>query len=236
MQVFLNRLKAINWRLILCLLGFAIAGVFALHYGVWIWLDGLFLSPSTLILAILLVLLPLLFATYHGTRTKSGAGGNQTVICSAFLFVFAYYLFLLYCFLFAGGRADYDYSYNPVNWIPFQKIIAHYANDDSSGNLMFLLLGYLKNAALFLPLGFLLPYTGKRMQNLGLVTLGSLLLILVVELVQHLTHTGFFDIDDVILNLLGVVCGFGIARLNLVKEALRFTTNTRSRRFGVKRS
>ncbi len=236
MRSFLNRLKAINWRWTLCLLGFAIACVSAVRQGRLIWADGLFLPPSVLILAILLVMLPLLFAIYHGTRAGNGEKWKRIVISAGFYFAFACYLFQLYCFLFAGGRADYDYSYNPANWIPLRKFFVCFVNGDSFGSMTYLALSYLKNAALFIPLGFMLPYTCKRMKNLGLVAFVSLLLILAVELTQHWTHTGFFDMDDVIFNLLGVVCGFGIARLHIVKEILRFLANIQRRRFGVKRS
>lgn len=236
MQAFLNRLKSINWRGLLCMFGFAIAGLFAVQYGRLIWLDGLFLPPSFLVLAILLVMLPLLFATFHGTRTENGERWKRVVTLSGLYFAFAYYLFLLYCFLFAGGRADYDYSYNPVNWVPFQKVFAHFANGDSVGNLVFLAWGYLKNAALFFPLGFLLPFTVKRMKHLGWVMLVSILLILAVELVQHWTHTGFFDVDDIMCNMLGVLCGYGISRLHITKEILRFVTNTQRHYRTVPRS
>lgn len=226
MQAFMNRLKSFNWRALLCILGFVVAIVFAIQQGRLIWLDGLFLPPSMLISAIMLVMLPLLFATYHGTRMGCGEASKRIVILTGFYFAFAYYLFSLYCFVFAGGRADYDYSYNPANWIPLQMIFAHFANGDSFGNLVFLAWGYLKNAALFFPLGFLLPLAGKSMKHLGLVTIVSILLMLTVELLQHWTHSGFFDVDDVIFNLLGVLCGFGISRLFIVKEILRFVTNT----------
>ena len=229
MKVFLKQLKSFNWRALLCLLGFAVAGVFAIDYGRLIWLDGLFLPPTDLVSATFLVMLPLLFATYHGTRMKNGERWKRIVTLAGLYFAFAYYLFMLYCFLFAGGRADYDYSYNPINWIPFQQIFAHFANGDSFGNLAFLVLGYLKNAALFVPLGFFLPFTGKRMKHLGLVTMVSFLLIIAVELTQYWMKTGFFDVDDVICNLLGVVCGYGISRLYIIQEILRFVTNTQRR-------
>lgn len=236
MQAFLNRLKSINWRALLCILGFAVAVVFAIQYGRLIWMDGLFLPPSTLVSAVLLVMLPLLFATYHGTRMENGERWKRAVISFAFYFTFAYYLFSLHCFVYAGGRADYDYSYNPANWIPLQQVYVHFANGDSFGNLAFLALGYLKNIVLFIPLGFMLPYTGKRMKHLGLVTGIAFLLILAVEMVQQWTKTGFFDVDDVIFNLLGVLCGFGISRLFIVKEILRFVTNTQRQRLTVPRT
>ena len=236
MKAFLKRLKTFNWRALLCVAGFVIAGVFAIQYGRLIWMDGLFLPPTDLVSAAFLVMLPLLFATYHGTRMKNGERWKRSVILAGFYFAFAYYLFALYCFLFAGGRAEYDYSYNPANWVPFQQIFANFANGGSIDSLAYLALDYLKNAALFVPLGFFLPYTGKRMKHFGLVVIISFLLILAVELIQHWTHTGFFDVDDVICNLLGVVCGYGVSRLYIVKEILRFVTNTQRRTLAKPRS
>lgn len=236
MQAFLNRLKSFNWRAFLCILGFAIAGIFVIQYGKLICVDGLFLPLSVLVSAILLVMLPLLFAIYHGTRMQNGERWKRIAIRTGFYFAFAYYLFLLYCFLFAGGRADYDYSYNPANWIPLQKVFAHFANGDSFGNIVSLMIGYLKNTALFVPLGFMLPHTYKNMKNLGLAAGVSFLFILGAELVQHWTHTGFFDVDDVIFNLVGVLCGYGISRIFIIEETLRFITNTQRRNLTVPRS
>ncbi len=227
MKTFLKRIKSYNWRALLCVSGFVIASVFSIQYGRLIQQDGLFLPPFDLILAILLVMLPLLFATYHGTRMKNGERWKSIVTSAGFYFAFAYYLFSLYCFLFAGGRADYDYSYNPITWIPFQQLFAHFANGASIDDLAFLALGYLKNAALFAPLGFFLPFTGRCMKHLGLVSITSFLLIVAVELIQYWTKTGFFDADDVICNLLGVACGYGISRLYIIQETLRFITNTK---------
>lgn len=236
MKAFLKRLKTFNWRALLSMAGFVIAGVFAIQYGRLIWLDGLFLPPTDLVSAAFLVILPLLFAIYHGTRMKNNERWKRIVTWTGLYFAFAYYLFVLYCFLFAGGRADYDYSYNPINWIPFQMIFVNVANGDSIGSLAYLALDYLKNAALFVPLGFLLPYISKRMERFGLVMLVSVLLIIAVELTQYWTKTGFFDVDDVISNLLGVACGYGVSRLSITQEILRFITNTQRRYLGRQRN
>ena len=236
MQTRTKQPKTVNWRALLCLLGFAVAGVFAIEYGRLIWLGGLFLPPMELISAALLVMLPLLLATYHATRMKNNERWKRIVTLAGLYFAFAYYLFVLYCFLFAGGRADYDYSYNPINWIPFQMFFVNVANGDSIGSLAYLALDYLKNVALFVPLGFLLPYTSKRMERFGLVMIVSFLLIIAVELTQYWTKTGFFDVDDVISNLLGVACGYGVSRLSITQEVLRFITNTQRRYLGRQRN
>lgn len=65
------------------------------------------------------------------------------------------------------------------------------------------------NVALLIPLGFLLPLIYPNMTWKKSILLG-ILSGLVIEVLQVILHVGIFDIDDVILNALGFVVGYGI--------------------------
>ena len=64
------------------------------------------------------------------------------------------------------------------------------------------------NIALLVPFGFLLPLVFSRARKFIYTFLASFLLSCTFELVQLLTHTGFCDVDDVILNSAGGLFGY----------------------------
>ena len=65
----------------------------------------------------------------------------------------------------------------------------------------------LGNIAVFVPLGLLLPISFRRMNFLKTMLL-SLLVILFIEFSQLYTGLGEFDVDDILLNLLGLGIGY----------------------------
>ncbi len=75
------------------------------------------------------------------------------------------------------------------------------------------------NVIMFLPLGFLLPRAVPKLGKLWKTGLASLAAIAAVELCQLLTLRGTCDVDDLILNMAGVLLGYGIHRLTMKKAA-----------------
>ncbi len=64
------------------------------------------------------------------------------------------------------------------------------------------------NIFLFVPFGFLLPCTHMRFRNwMTTVSLGWLMSGL-IEMMQYITGRGVMEVDDVIHNTLGALCGF----------------------------
>lgn len=63
------------------------------------------------------------------------------------------------------------------------------------------------NVLAFVPFGFLLPRSHRRIQSGFVVMLVALAFICAIEVFQYVTLLGACDVDDVILNLLG--CGVG---------------------------
>ena len=68
------------------------------------------------------------------------------------------------------------------------------------------ILNYIGNAVLFFPLGIILPAVFKKLGFLGTVITG-MLMSLAVETMQYFTLRGFADIDDLLMNTLGVILG-----------------------------
>ncbi|NOU78248.1 VanZ family protein [Paenibacillus sp. LMG 31459] len=75
------------------------------------------------------------------------------------------------------------------------------------------LVNLLGNVAVFVPFGILLPLVSTAYRSVLRLTLVSVLCIIVLELMQMLLRAGSLDIDDLLLNLLGVWAGYALLRL-----------------------
>ena len=71
----------------------------------------------------------------------------------------------------------------------------------------------LGNIAMFVPYGVFLPAMWQKLRKAWKVFLAGTLSILAVEACQLLTLRGRFDIDDVLLNMIGIMLGYGLWRL-----------------------
>jgi glycopeptide antibiotics resistance protein len=64
------------------------------------------------------------------------------------------------------------------------------------------------NIVMFIPLGFGLPWVHARLRRWWRTLLTAAAVIVCVELVQLVTLLGHCDVDDLILNLVGVLIGY----------------------------
>ena len=64
------------------------------------------------------------------------------------------------------------------------------------------------NVIMFIPLGFLLPFVSDRAKKLKNCVVMTFVVILSVELLQLATLLGSFDIDDLLLNMIGIFMGW----------------------------
>jgi len=64
------------------------------------------------------------------------------------------------------------------------------------------------NVLLFIPLGYFLPYLWKKQRFFFRCMFSALLLIVLVEVIQLFSLLGSMDVDDVILNMSGVLMGY----------------------------
>lgn len=96
------------------------------------------------------------------------------------------------------------------NLIPF-KTIAQLIEWWTSGYLIsFSIINFFGNIVMFVPLGCLLPCLFRSLRRLGKHTLCVAGIIIAVELIQLFTLLGVCDIDDLILNVIGGIIGFGL--------------------------
>ncbi|WP_368908430.1 VanZ family protein [Bacillus wiedmannii] len=95
-----------------------------------------------------------------------------------------------------------------INLIPLKSTI-RYLTEFDSYNLDIVLMNTLGNVIIFIPFGFLLPLLFKQINNVKMASKIFIKFILLIESLQLLTFTGVFDIDDIILNMLGALIGYG---------------------------
>ena len=66
------------------------------------------------------------------------------------------------------------------------------------------------NIFAFVPFGMMFPLTSTRLRRFAIVFINGFVLVLGIELFQLISAFGAFDVDDVILNCLGIVLGYVI--------------------------
>ena len=69
------------------------------------------------------------------------------------------------------------------------------------------------NVVLFIPYGIFLPYLFRRMQALWKVMVAGVVTVVCVELLQIATLRGSCDVDDLILNMMGILIGYIVFRI-----------------------
>jgi glycopeptide antibiotics resistance protein len=94
---------------------------------------------------------------------------------------------------------------HPPNFVPF-KTIWSYLNGHNG--LMIAGVNLVGNVAPLVPMGFLLPFVYRHMTWKESLVL-ALAVGVAIEVTQALLSVGIFDVDDVMLNALGVMIGYG---------------------------
>lgn len=120
----------------------------------------------------------------------------------------AYLLLLGYVVFYSSffGRAEHlDYRYNLTL---FQEIGRYYNWGMRTGNWNLFYLNVMGNVCVFIPWGIFLPKLFTKCKNPLLTILFSFELSFCVELIQLVTKVGSFDVDDLLLNTIGGLCGF----------------------------
>ncbi len=69
------------------------------------------------------------------------------------------------------------------------------------------------NIAVFVPFGFLLPMGYEAVRKYLRTFLVGLVYILIIEVAQLICMLGAFDVDDIILNSIGISCGYVIFKM-----------------------
>lgn len=123
------------------------------------------------------------------------------VLFTLYILILCYFLFFAEGF--GRGMAVETHGYNTV---PFLEIRRYIDNFYKLGMISVLNLG--GNILAFMPFGFFRPVISRKKSGFFKTLIEGCLLSCVVEVIQLLTNVGSFDVDDIILNTLGVFLGY----------------------------
>ncbi|WP_025689869.1 VanZ family protein [Paenibacillus zanthoxyli] len=139
-------------------------------------------------------------------------------IAAACLIVYSACL-LYWMFLGFGRTARYGqpmrYSLVPL------RTIGYYLSAGGEIPLTVRLVNLLGNVAVFVPFGILIPAVTSRLRSAAGLAVLCIPCITALEILQMLLRAGSFDVDDILLNLLGVWTGFGLLRLSCIMRRRR---------------
>lgn len=122
------------------------------------------------------------------------------------------YLVLLTYFLFFAevmGRnpnAREDYSYNLTLFKEIRRFLVH---RDILG-YQAVIVNVFGNMAAFMPFGFILPEVWDQLNHWYTIVFLGFLFSLGIETIQLVSRVGSFDVDDILLNTIGALTGYGL--------------------------
>lgn len=162
-------------------------------------MDTLIFLGYEILSAFLPVLVVFLIVRHHNVQK------DVPYTNSHFLAVIVFSLYIVGVYHFTGAGTIYDgllYGFtvrqNQLNFIPFSHTID--------------IVAYLLNILLFIPLGLLAPLFWQKMTKLTNVMGIASVFTLLIEASQLLNNRRT-DIDDVLLNILGAIVGYGFYKL-----------------------
>ena len=152
---------------------------------------------------ILSALIPFLIVLVLFRSTQKKKGVSYTRYSFITIVVFAVYIVGVYHFTGAGTIYDglmyqFEWRKDQFNWIPFSNNID--------------VVAYILNIVLFVPLGLLVPIIWKKLSKFPDILATGFLFTILIE-VSQLLNNRRTDIDDILLNVLGAVVGFGLFKI-----------------------
>ncbi|MBN2851683.1 MAG: VanZ family protein [Clostridia bacterium] len=125
--------------------------------------------------------------------------------------MFILYLIILGYLLFVRGF-DFEVS-NYISYnLRFFATIKRYVFLLNSGNLYEFFINIIGNIIVFMPLGFFIPQINRKLDKTVMMIFLSLMIPVVIEAAQYVLKVGILDVDDVLLNFIGIMAGFLIYR------------------------
>ena len=159
-------------------------------------------------LIIILVILCSLRITYLITKHKKFLLHKELI----------YLIFIVYILCLFHVVTFQDNNYGVSNFVPFKEIFRYSIGSDK------FMKNVIGNIMLFVPYGFMASYFLNN-KKLGVMTVLTLITTLTIETVQYYIGR-VFDIDDVILNLIGSTIGFLIfIGLDAIRSKIKLFRN-----------
>ena len=175
-----------------------------------------------------------LFLYFGGLLLSKYNDNNKYMKINLWIFFGLYLLLLITLTLFDSmwGRngltfinwfSDKFLSYvkNSINLIPFKTIIEFVKEFNSMYGSRTIILNLFGNFIALMPMAFFLPLLFKKQNKFKNFFLTIILIVLGIEIVQLLTASGRFDIDDIILNVSGAILMYFILKIKNVNKLIK---------------
>lgn len=125
------------------------------------------------------------------------------------LYIAAMAYFLFFSERYGRGSLSNEYRYNLQLFSEIRRYIVY---RDRLGAEYFIV-NIFGNVFAFAPFGFMIPIVNAKYNRFRDVLVLSFLLTLTIESMQLLLKVGIFDVDDLLMNTLGGLIGYGIFRV-----------------------
>lgn len=137
---------------------------------------------------------------------------NKRKVMCIIWWIYIVLLFLIVVIKFRGSfgelreRMNYYSMENSINYnlVPFKSIGSQIKHISES----WALINLLGNIVPFVPFGFLLPIAYKRINSFVKAFSVGFLSVILIEVFQFITKLGSFDVDDIMLNSIGIIIGY----------------------------
>ncbi|AIQ46843.1 hypothetical protein R70723_13890 [Paenibacillus sp. FSL R7-0273] len=123
--------------------------------------------------------------------------------------LFIYSAAVLYWMFLGFGRTVRTEGALQYNLEPL-RTVKLYFDLDNGVSFTGRLINLAGNVIVFIPFGVFIPLVQARLRNVFTLTLWAVPSILLLETLQMLLRVGSFDVDDLLLNLMGVWAGLFI--------------------------
>ena len=137
---------------------------------------------------------------------------SSNTSCTLYILLILYFSTLVWVLFFVHtqsfSRSSTHFQEVPPQLIPFKSIFQYVTAIQLENKANASLSNVLGNIVLFVPWGFLIAQTFIFLRSWLLVSLSSLALSLLAEVIQFIFKVGLFDVDDIILNTLGGIIGY----------------------------
>lgn len=117
--------------------------------------------------------------------------------------------------IFNWNKENFEGYLRNNNLIPLKTIIEYIARQDKVA-----IINLLGNIIAFAPMGLFLPLIFKKQNKLKNFVLTNIAIILTIEMLQLLSLSGSFDIDDLILNLLGALLIYALYKVKKINKLI----------------
>lgn len=211
---------------------FYIGGILFAIFVTMVMLEGKrIFNILGLVICLMGVFIPIAFATFLLISSTQESDKRLKIMKISWLIIFVFYDFLLIDILFLGYSRQLgalnttsfsEYIGRNTNLLPFKTIGSYiWSWINGSMNKTIIIENLLGNILLFAPMGILIPCTFQGLRKFKKFLFVMLVILVSVEIVQLLTHSGRCDIDDVILNLSGTIMLYWFWNISAVKNLLR---------------